>query len=93
MAFFVYILQCSDNSYYIGHTDNIDLRISEHKLGRGSAYTTTRLPVEVMFVQDFCSRDEALIAERQIKGWNRKKKKALIDGDWETIKWLSNKKN
>jgi predicted GIY-YIG superfamily endonuclease len=92
MAFFVYILLCSDNSYYVGHTDNIEQRISQHKLKACSGYTATRLPVTVVFVQDFGSRDEALIAERQIKGWSRKKKEALIKSDWATIIKLSNTK-
>ena len=93
MAFYIYILSCIDNSYYVGHTDNIDQRISEHNIGLYSGYTSTRLPIKVLHVQEFGTRDEAIIAERQIKGWNRKKKEALINGDWETIKLLSNKKS
>jgi tRNA/rRNA methyltransferase len=88
--FYVYMLECCDESYYIGHTDDIEKRISEHEQGRGSGYTKTRLPVRVVYVQDFMTRDEAINAEQQIKGWSRKKKKALIDNDWEMIKKLSN---
>lgn len=89
--FYVYILKCSDNSYYTGHTDNIEKRISEHKIGKISGYTSSRLPVEVVFVQKFASRYEALSAEHQIKRWSRNKKEALIRGDWKKLKELSKK--
>jgi len=88
--FYVYLLRCSDDSYYIGHTDDIEKRIAEHNHGSVSGYTKTRLPIIVLYTQDFMTRDEALTAERQIKGWSRKKKEALIRGDWEMIKKLSN---
>ncbi len=85
----MYMLKCSDGSYYIGHTDDIDKRISEHMQGEVSGYTKTRLPIKVVYVQSFGTRDEAINAEQQIKGWTRKKKEALIREDWETIKKLS----
>jgi tRNA/rRNA methyltransferase len=88
--FHIYMLQCSDGSYYVGHTDNIDKRISEHLQGMISGYTKTRLPVKVVYTQDFGTRDEAIIAERQIKKWSRKKKEALIRNDWDSIIKLSN---
>jgi predicted GIY-YIG superfamily endonuclease len=87
--FFVYILRCSDGSYYVGHTDNIDQRIADHQAGKIDGYTSTRLPIALIFTQDFPTRDEAFIAERQIKGWSRKKKEALIRGDWATISNLA----
>ena len=84
--FYVYILKCSDGSYYTGHTDNIEARISQHKQGLiKRCYTSTRLPVEVVFVQEFGSRDDAFVAERKIKGWSRKKKMALTKKDWGLI--------
>ena len=80
ITFFIYMLRCSDSSYYIGHTDNIEKRISEHKQGTyPCCYTKSRLPVEVVFVQGFSSRHEAFIAERQMKKWSRAKKEALIE--------------
>lgn len=85
LPFFIYILKCSDGSYYTGHTDNIESRISAHKLGQGCTYTKERLPIEVVFVQQFGSRYEALSAEQQIKGWNRRKKEALMRGDWSDL--------
>ncbi len=66
-TFYVYILKCNDNSYYIGHTDNIEKRISEHHLNEYKCYTSKRLPIDVVFIQSFGTRHEALNAERQIK--------------------------
>jgi len=75
-SFYMYILKCSDGSYYTGHTDSIESRISAHQIGLGAGYTKTRLPIEVKFVQEFGSRIEALEAEHQVKKWSRKKKEA-----------------
>ena len=91
--FFVYILKCSDNSYYTGHTDNIEMRLSMHQQQLVCGYTSKRLPVTLVFVQDFGSRYEALSAERQIKGWSRKKKEALIAKNWDTLIKLAKSKN
>ena len=88
--FYVYILECSDGSYYTGHTDDIDARISAHELGLFvNCYTYMRRPIKVLYVSQFPTRDEAFDAERQIKGWTRKKKRALINGDFELLKYLS----
>ena len=80
LLFYVYILKCGDNSYYIGHTDNIEKRILEHKFGKYSGYTSSRLSIKMVFMQTFASRYEALIAERQMKKWTRVKKELLISG-------------
>ena len=88
--FFVYILRCNDNSYYTGHTDNLEKRIAEHNDKLIDGYTATRLPLEVIFIQSFATRDEAFNAERRIKGWSRKKKEAIIKGDWNELIRLSN---
>ena len=87
--FYVYILRCNDGSYYTGHTDDIDKRISEHKQGLTGGYTFSRRPVYVAYVSEFPSRAEALDAERQIKGWTRAKKEALICENWEQLQILS----
>jgi len=92
MAFWVYMLRCSDQSYYIGHTDDLEKRVSEHESGELGGYTSTRRPVRVVFTQDFPSRAEALAAELQIKGWSRKKKQALIRGDWVEISTLARRR-
>src|SRR5512133_3587500 len=78
MKFYVYILRCSDGSYYTGHTDNPEKRLAEHHSGICLGYTATRLPVELLFSQDFTTREEALSAEQQIKGWSRSKKEAMM---------------
>ena len=84
--FWVYILKCADNSYYTGHTDNLESRlVQHHEKTHPACFTATRLPVQLVFSQEFSTREEALASERQIKGWNRKKKEALIKEDWKTL--------
>ena len=89
MSFWVYILKCSDGSYYTGHTDDLRRRIAEQESGFSGDYTSTRLPVRLVFTQELPSRIEALASEQQIKGWNRKKKEAMIRGDWEEVSRLA----
>jgi predicted GIY-YIG superfamily endonuclease len=89
--FIIYILKCSDQSYYIGQTDNIEKRISEHNECKIPGYTSSRFPVECVFVQTFTSRVEAIEAEQKIKKWSRKKKEALINQDWNEISRLAKK--
>lgn len=81
LPFFVYILKCSDGSYYTGHTDNLESRISAHKQGKGGMYTSGLLPVEVVYTGLCGSRAEAIENERKIKSWSREKKEAFIRGD------------
>ncbi|MBN1301979.1 MAG: GIY-YIG nuclease family protein [Melioribacteraceae bacterium] len=85
----MYILICSDNSYYTGMTCNLEKRIAEHKRAKYKGYTSSRLPVELVYSQEYLSRYEAYIMERRIKGWCRKKKEALIKGDFESLKELA----
>lgn len=90
MAFFVYILKCVDGSYYTGHTDNLERRFFQHSSRAFlSCYTANRLPVELVYQQAFSNRAEALASERQIKGWSRKKKEAMIKGDWNEVSRLA----
>lgn len=89
MSFWVYILKCADNSYYTGHTDNLEHRIGEHQAGVCGGYTASRLPVKLVFSQECATRIEALAAEQQIKGWGRKKKEAMMQGDWAEVSRLS----
>ncbi len=94
MAFWVYILRCTDGSYYTGHTDNFDKRIQEHHTGAiASCYTFKRRPIQLVFSQDFSTREEALASEQQIKGWSRKKKEAMIRGDWAEVSRLAKSSN
>ncbi|MDD3994624.1 MAG: GIY-YIG nuclease family protein [Dehalococcoidales bacterium] len=85
MSFWVYILKCADGTFYTGHTENLEKRIAEHQQKLLNCYTTSRLPVELVFCSEFATRLEALASERQIKGWTRNKKKALINSDWKAL--------
>ena len=89
MAFYAYILLCADGSFYTGHTDNLENRVADHESGRFEGYTSKRRPVRLMWSQDFPTRHEALTVERQIKGWSRAKKQALIDRDWQRLSLLA----
>jgi len=93
MAFWVYLLRCADESYYVGHTDNLELRIAQHQSGDLGGYTKRRRPVQLVYSESFGTRDDAFAAERQIKGWSRKKKEALIDGDWERLRLLAQRRS
>jgi len=85
MQFWAYILRCSDGSYYTGHTDNLEARLAQHNVGVGSDWTKRRLPVQLVWCQDFSTRIESLEAERRIKPWSRAKKEALIEQDWARL--------
>ena len=89
MSFYVYILKCSDDSYYTGHTDDLEKRIATHQRGELSGYTSRRRPVALVFSEDFPSREEAFEMERRIKGWTRQKKEALIQPDWDRLQQLA----
>ncbi len=86
--FYVYLLQCADNSFYCGHTDDIERRLSQHHDGQ-IGYTAARKPVLLVWQGEFVTRAEAISFERRVKGWSRAKKAALVAGDWEQIKRLS----
>jgi len=90
MSFWVYILLCADGSYYTGHTDALEKRIAEHQSGELGGYTSSRLPVRLVFSQEFPTREEAMASEQRVKGWNRRKKNALIRGDWDEVSRLAN---
>jgi len=82
----VYVLECGDGSYYTGITASLDQRFREHQNGvDAKAYTFSRRPVNLVWSQSFATEQEAFVTERQIKGWSRAKKEALIRGDWEGI--------
>ena len=76
-------------SYYIGHTDDLDKRIADHKRGGISVYTRKRWPLELVFSESFPTREEALAREQQVKGWSRAKKEALINGNWGRLSRLA----
>jgi putative endonuclease len=86
----VYILRCSDGSYYVGSARlGLERRLSEHNAGTYGGYTSKRLPVELIWSEHFADITDAIAVERQIKGWSRAKKEALIQNDFDLIKKLS----
>jgi len=90
MNYYVYILKCADNSYYTGVTNNIDRRVAEHENGNDiRCYTFTRRPVVLMYSESFPEIDYAIRREKQIKGWGRKKKEALISGKYHKLPELA----
>jgi putative endonuclease len=90
--YFVYILKCSDDSYYTGVTNNVERRFNEHNSGVIKGYTSPRLPVQLVFSARFSDINEAIKFEKQVKGWNRRKKEALIAGNIDLLVKLSNQK-
>ena len=90
MSAFVYILRCADGNYYVGSTrDPLEKRIAEHNSGFYDGYTVGRRPVQLLWSQEFDSITDAISAERQLKGWSRAKKEALISGDLDLLRLLS----
>lgn len=90
-SYFVYILKCSDQSYYTGVTNEVERRVAEHQYGLNlKCYTYKRRPVILKFIEEFNDVKQAITREKQIKGWTRKKKEALIKLDFDKLVKLSN---
>ena len=89
--YYVYMLPCSDDSYYVGHTNDLEHRLAAHERGAIEGYTLSRRPVELVFSDRFSKRQEAFHQERQIKGWSMTRKEDLIKGDWDGPVELSNR--
>ena len=86
----MYILRCSDGSYYVGTTrDALGRRVAEHNAGTYGGYTAQRCPVALVYAQEFAAVTDAIAAERQLKGWRREKKEALIRGDLGALQILA----
>ena len=89
MKGFMYILECSDGSYYTGSTNNLELRLTQHQNGLGANHTKKRLPVKLVYFEEFMRIDEAFYREKQIQGWSRKKKEALINSRHNDLPYFS----
>jgi putative endonuclease len=88
--YYVYILKCSDKSYYTGVTNDMDRRLREHEYGLSKdSYTYTKRPVELVFHYQFNDINQAIRFEKQVKGWSRKKKEAIIGDNWDELKKLA----
>lgn len=83
MNYFTYIILCSNNKYYVGHTNNLESRFSRHLQKSGAKFTAQNKPIKILWKQKFDTEIEAIKREKQIKGWTRAKKEKLIEGIWE----------
>jgi putative endonuclease len=87
-----YIVRCSDGSYYVGSTHNLALRIWQHNQGDdGASYTRHRRPVELVWSAEFEHIGAAFAVEKQVQGWNRAKREALIRGDFDALPELASR--
>ena len=92
--YYVYILKCADNSYYTGMSNDINRRFSEHQNGiNKDCYTYNKRPVELVFYTEFNDVNQAIAFEKQVKGWGRKKKEAIINDKWDDLKKLAECQN
>lgn len=92
--YYVYILRCKDNSLYVGITNDLQRRINEHNDGKlANAYTFSRRPVFLEFYQDFTDPNQAIYFEKKLKRWSKKKKEALINGNFGLLQTLSECRN
>ena len=89
MKGYMYILECADGSYYTGCTTNLELRLQQHQSGEGANHTKKRLPVKLVYYEEFPRIDEAFYREKQVQGWSRKKKEALIRGETDKLPELA----
>ena len=85
------ILRCADGSFYVGSTRHLERRLSEHQLGLGAVYTRRRRPVELVWCAELDRVDEAYAMEKQIQGWSRAKRQALIDGRTDALAALASR--
>ena len=92
MTFWAYMLHCNGGYFYTGHTDDLERRMGQHASGQVPGFVRDHWPAKLVWCADFATRYEALSAERQIKGWSRAKKMALIRGDWDRISTLAHGK-
>ncbi len=89
MKGYTYILKCSNDKYYTGSTIDLERRIAQHQAGEGANFTRKNLPVELVYYEEFQRIDQAFYREKQIQGWSRKKKEALIKGEHDKLPELS----
>jgi putative endonuclease len=87
----MYILECCDGSYYVGSTKSLERRLSEHQEGLGANYTSRRLPVKLVYCEEYERIDDAFYREKQVQGWRRAKREALINGNPKLLPVLAKK--
>ncbi len=89
MKGYMYILLCSNGLYYTGSTNDLATRLADHRKGEGSNFTSRHLPVKLVYYEEFDRIDDAFNREKQVQGWSRKKKEALINGESNKLHKLS----
>ena len=89
MKGYMYILLCSDGSYYTGSTNDLERRLAQHQNGEGANHTKKRLPVSLLYYEEYQRIDEAFYREKQVQGWSRKKKEALMEGNLDLLPELA----
>ena len=89
----MYILRCSDGSYYTGSTRDLESRLYEHQNGLGAVFTKKRLPIKLVYCEEFERIDDAFYRETQVQGWSRAKKEALIQGQYDLLPKLAKTRN
>jgi putative endonuclease len=87
----MYILECGDGSFYTGSTIDLERRLQEHQSGQGANYTIKKQPVRLVYFEEYARIDDAFYREKQVQGWRRDKKKALIDGNYGVLPILAKK--
>ena len=85
----MYILECADGSFYTGSTVNLEKRLCEHENGLGSNHTSQRLPIKLVYCEEYDRVDDAFYREKQVQGWGRAKKIALIEGNFSKLPELA----
>ncbi len=90
---YMYILECSDGSYYSGSTKDLKIRLEQHQNGFGANHTAKRLPVVLLYYEEFQRIDEAFYREKQVQGWSRNKKEALIENNYSDLEKFSECQN
>lgn len=89
---YMYILECADRSLYVGSTRNLEYRLAQHNHGEGAAYTRRRLPVRLLYFEEFERVDDAFLREKQVQRWSRAKRLALVKEQFGRLPELSRKK-
>lgn len=90
---YTYILTCSDGTYYVGHTDNVQARVARHNAGRASQWTACRLPVKLAYAESHETEQQAVVREMQMKRWSRAKKEALSNGNTPLLRLLAKRRD
>ena len=87
----VYLLRCADGSFYVGSTTDLERRVSQHQEGEGAAHTRHRRPVVLVWSAHFARIEDAYAFEKQVQGWGRRKREALIEGRYDDLPGLASR--